>query len=488
LLFVSKYAIVSRRAIQRGVALAYPNLYNITYSYTGFQQAQQGVSAFPGTQLDADLAGLSASLDGLATFVERGFRSDGALTNGSVTFDSLSPALQAGGISGSLPWTTGTPYGAGSTAINNNKLYRCLVAHTAGVFATDLAAGDWVFLANLGVSGPGSSVAGHVPTFSDASGVVLADSGAALASLAPLVGANLSALAGLGVRSSGAGAFDMRIVNSENLTTSRALTITLGDAPRTLTLNTNVGLTGGGSGTFPIWTLGTLSGAASATRAGSAAPSAPSAGGVTEWIDSTDLRVHDINAAGVIGTTVVANAGATHHFVTSISAAGVVSHAQPAVADISGAQAALTPGQLPGEPSNGSATAGNVGEYIESIVVTGSAVALTTATTANVTSIALTAGDWDVNLSAYFTSGSAASITQIISCISLVSATIDTTPGREAVLLQPATVPGAGTNSFHVPMYRLSISGNTTVFLVVRGTFTLGALSAFGIIRARRVR
>ena len=58
-----------------------------------------------------------------------------------------------------------------------------------------------------------------------------------------------------------------------------------------------------------------------------------------------------------------------------------------------------------GTTTNDSAAAGTVGEEIVSTVIVGSAVSLTTATAATVTSIALTAGDWDVSFDAMFTGG-----------------------------------------------------------------------------------
>lgn len=67
----------------------------------------------------------------------------------------------------------------------------------------------------------------------------------------------------------------------------------------------------------------------------SAAPSSPAAGSLTVWDDSTDLRFHDKNAAGTIGTTVVADTGASNQFLTAISAAGVPSKAQPTEANLS---------------------------------------------------------------------------------------------------------------------------------------------------------
>ena len=74
--------------------MAYPYLYDVTYSYTGFQQAQ-GDNSFPGTQLDADLAGLSDSLANWSAFVSGITRSDGKLANESVDFDQLSTAVKA---------------------------------------------------------------------------------------------------------------------------------------------------------------------------------------------------------------------------------------------------------------------------------------------------------------------------------------------------------------------------------------------------------
>ncbi len=66
-----------------------------------------------------------------------------------------------------------------------------------------------------------------------------------------------------------------------------------------------------------------------------AAPATPASGKERIWTDSTDKRLHDKNDAGTIGTTVVKDTGATHNFLTAISAAGVISKAQPAVADLS---------------------------------------------------------------------------------------------------------------------------------------------------------
>lgn len=68
--------------------------------------------------------------------------------------------------------------------------------------------------------------------------------------------------------------------------------------------------------------------------ANTAAPSSPSSAHVSFFCDSTDLRFHDKNASGTIGTTVVADTGASNNFLTAVSAAGVITKAQPTLANI----------------------------------------------------------------------------------------------------------------------------------------------------------
>src|SRR5258705_8513578 len=101
--------------------MPYPTIYSITYNYTGFQQSQ-GNNAFPGTQIDADLAGLQSSVSSLSLFLKSAIRSDGALNNGLVTFDSLAPALQLAGLGPADAWLTATSYLAGKNAVPSNNL------------------------------------------------------------------------------------------------------------------------------------------------------------------------------------------------------------------------------------------------------------------------------------------------------------------------------------------------------------------------------
>lgn len=114
----------------------------------------------------------------------------------------------------------------------------------------------------------------------------------------------------------------------------------------TLTGNQTITLSGDatGSGATAI-TVTNVNLPDGVTQAGSilvtdiAAPTAPGAAHLKLFGDSTDLRFHDKNAAGTIGTTVVSDTGASNNFLTAVSAAGVISKSRPACANLSDASA-----------------------------------------------------------------------------------------------------------------------------------------------------
>ncbi len=138
-----------------------------------------------------------------------------------------------------------------------------------------------------------------------------------------------------------------------------------------------------------------------------------------------------------------------------------------------------------GTTTNDSAAAGKVGEFVQTLVAVGSPVALTTAIGANVASISLTAGDWDVvgnvNLSL-----AAATPTILQGAISETSATIPT-DGSE---VHSGTLGTAITvkDSIVLPRKRISIASTTTIYLVAKATFSAGGINSYGQISARRVR
>jgi hypothetical protein len=150
----------------------------------------------------------------------------------------------------------------------------------------------------------------------------------------------------------------------------------------------------------------------------------------------------------------------------------------------------VSAGQYPGEPTTGSATAGNVGEYVESVVTSGSALTLVSGTPKTITSITLSAGDWDISGEVQHNTSATTSVTAVEVSLSATTNTRDITPGKINLFFMNATVPTASTPAWALPVgpWRLSISGSTTYFLVALSVFTSTAVTANGIIRARRVR
>lgn len=188
---------------------------------------------------------------------------------------------------------------------------------------------------------------------------------------------------------------------------------------------------------------------------------------------------------GFYGVTPIGQAAAIADLGTVLSAVGLRasgtawSLTTTGAIDFGGATA------IKGTTTNDNATALDIGEYIESLIAVGSAAALTTNTTLNVTSISLTAGDWDVSGNVNFTDGTA-TVAARSGGITTTSATIPT-DGSE-VYLGANVVGSTELNSVTPSIKRVSIAGTTTVYLVARATFTVGTVSAFGKISARRVR
>ncbi len=153
-----------------------------------------------------------------------------------------------------------------------------------------------------------------------------------------------------------------------------------------------------------------------------------------------------------------------------------------------GATGLITPSTtngIKGTTAADNANAGSVGEYVSSNIVRGSAIALTSNTPANITSVSLTAGDWDCRGNAAFTNG--AGITQEIGAINTTSAALPTSPAGGAEVRITATIASADDSMWPAGTVREDISSTTTVFLIGDATFT-GSVSAYGFLGCRRVR
>jgi hypothetical protein len=169
------------------------------------------------------------------------------------------------------------------------------------------------------------------------------------------------------------------------------------------------------------------------------------------------------------------------------TAGNAITFTQAMTLNNSGSLAFGVSGQgIQGVTDASSASAGIVGEYIAS-QVTAPSTGLTSATQTNITSISLTAGDWDVSGTASYNFGSGTVPTVIQGAISTTSATLPTNLNGSRANLFLTFTTGAQSEMV-VPTTRINITTTTTVYLVASCTFTGGSTGIGGTIRARRIR
>ena len=132
-----------------------------------------------------------------------------------------------------------------------------------------------------------------------------------------------------------------------------------------------------------------------------------------------------------------------------------------------------------GTGTNGNALAGFVGEVISN---TASGVSLSGNIAANITSISLTAGDWDVMGSVNYVPATGTTTNYTITSISVNSATHATyiTSGGARI--------ASTASAYAAPTTRISIASTTTVYLVGTAQFSVSTMTAGGLIYARRRR
>lgn len=151
----------------------------------------------------------------------------------------------------------------------------------------------------------------------------------------------------------------------------------------------------------------------------------------------------------------------------------------------------MTAGQLAGTATNDNASAGNVGQFLSGQLLAASRITLANGTPANVTSVALTPGDWDVTGTVTFesdTTTSVVSMTTHINTVSATTCTLDAVCSGGLTYAAAGVVLGAANSFVNSPVIRVSLAGNTTYFLNVFAAFGTSFLKASGMIRARRMR
>ena len=143
--------------------------------------------------------------------------------------------------------------------------------------------------------------------------------------------------------------------------------------------------------------------------------------------------------------------------------------------------------KITGTTTNDNAAAGVIGEYLSAQRLLANANPVTTGTGNDATSLTLTPGDWDVSGMSGINFGTGANVTVLRTSLSLTSATINLDNGIGQKFGAAGIVP-QDPLSYTVPMLRVSVAVNTSVFLVARVDFTGGTAAIYGNIQARRVR
>lgn len=131
------------------------------------------------------------------------------------------------------------------------------------------------------------------------------------------------------------------------------------------------------------------------------------------------------------------------------------------------------------------ANAGSIGEYLTN---TATGVALTSGTAANVVTLSLTAGDWDVSGIVTFVNPGTTTYTGFIVGISTTSATQPTSNTGALVNFQLPFTTGVNQALATPSNVRINVSTTTTVYLVATAGFGTSTLTANGFISARRRR
>lgn len=128
-----------------------------------------------------------------------------------------------------------------------------------------------------------------------------------------------------------------------------------------------------------------------------------------------------------------------------------------------------------------------VGEYISSTVLVGAAVAATNNVALNVTSISLTPGDWDVSGSVADNPAVTTVPASLFGAISLVSASLGTSPGAGAYNAFVVARPAGFAMTMPVGVTRMLLTATTTVYLVAQAGFSVSTNAVYGFIGARRM-
>jgi hypothetical protein len=142
-----------------------------------------------------------------------------------------------------------------------------------------------------------------------------------------------------------------------------------------------------------------------------------------------------------------------------------------------------------GTTTNDSAAAGYVGQILTATKARSDFTRLATSTVTNITSISLTAGDWDVwGVAGFLGDAAATATTQFVGSVSTTSATHGANETNKVRITCASVDASTGDTVLPVPVVTLSLAATTTVYLVGNVVFGSSTMTYYGSITARRVR
>lgn len=237
---------------------------------------------------------------------------------------------------------------------------------------------------------------------------------------------------------------------------------------------------------FPITTssTGVITANRTSFNCGAINQTSLTCGGGTSSIVFTELVGGTATALSVGGTLTLNNCVIQSSNTNAISGAGTLFYSGLFFSASSSKISTTT--QVGGVIQGGQTQAPSVGFVGQSISSTASAVATTNATAKTIASIALTPGIWDISAIAAAVPTSGTNVAQIQQVgISTTDNTLTGTLGIE--FYQNNFVGGAATLSGVVPQYRVTLTSNTTYYLVVVNFYTSTTCPTNGRISATRV-
>jgi hypothetical protein len=127
--------------------MAQPLPYERDFDFESYQAGAPS-TPLPGLRINQELEQVAATIDEVLARIAQLQDDDNRLKRLSVGFDQLAPEVRNGFTTPTV-WATGVQYVRGASVYRNQRVYAAVSAHVSSAFATDLANGRWVLLADF---------------------------------------------------------------------------------------------------------------------------------------------------------------------------------------------------------------------------------------------------------------------------------------------------------------------------------------------------